>query len=78
MELNQEQFRVGFNCGYLLAAYEPIILAALLKNVQLDNSYLLGISLGWKQFDLIRYQRELDELRDLRLNKEKFNSQNRD
>lgn len=52
MELNEKQFRMGFNCGYILAKYEPHTLTNLLDSVRAINSYLNGLSTGKQMYEL--------------------------
>jgi len=63
MELNEKQFIAGFNSGYLLAEYEPVLLTSLLSNISPINSYISGMSFGQKEFEL---EHRLDEISKLR------------
>ncbi|HRG68438.1 MAG TPA: hypothetical protein PLS73_06295 [Saprospiraceae bacterium] len=62
MELNEKQFISGFNSGYLLAKFEPLILSALLKNIQPINSYVSGILSGQKEYELNQVNSQINEL----------------
>lgn len=64
MELNDIQFISGFNSGYLLAKYEPKLLDSILKNIQTVNSYLTGLNLGQKEFEMEKATNEITKLRD--------------
>lgn len=66
MELNEQQFIKGFNHGYLLAQYEPDILASVLKNNNPINSYFSGLSFGQKEFILDKSINEISYLRKLK------------
>jgi hypothetical protein len=72
MELNEKQFIIGFNSGYLLAKYEPEILTNLLAKINPINSYIFGMNSGKKEYELEHRSKKLDELKDLR-NKVKGN-----
>jgi hypothetical protein len=66
MELNEEQFIAGFNSGYLMAIYEPRILGTILKDIRPINSYILGLSSGQREYDLLQTKNQSDELEGLR------------
>ena len=66
MELDEKQYTIGFNRGYLLAKFEPQMLALLLRDIRPLNSYILGMSSGQKEFELSKTKAQLDELDSLR------------
>lgn len=66
MELNEKQFTVGFNCGYLLAKYEPQTLTYILRSVQPINSYIIGLSSGKQEYELDQKNEQLKELHQIR------------
>lgn len=66
MELNEKEFIAGFNSGYLIAEYEPLILTALLKQIHPINSYIYGMSLGQKEYELEVSKIQLNELGQMR------------
>lgn len=68
MELNEKQFIIGFNAGYLLAEYEPKIITVLLEQIRPVNSYISGMCLGQKEFELEQTKSHLNKLRKLRQN----------
>jgi len=66
MELDEKQFTIGFNNGFLLARFEPHILIALLRDIQPLNSYIKGMASGQKEYELMQTKSQLDELELLR------------
>lgn len=66
MEINEKQFIAGFNSGYLLAEFEPQVLTTLLKDIKPVNSYISGLSLGQKEFELLLRKDQLTELEQIR------------
>lgn len=66
MEHDEKQFFRGFNDGYVLAEFEPLMLTVLLKNIQPFNSYISGISFGQKEFELEQTKSHLNDLGRLR------------
>jgi len=42
MEINEEQLIKGFNSGYHLKKYEPMVLSELFKTIS-SNSFVSGI-----------------------------------
>ena len=51
MENQEQQYKKGFNAGYLLSKNEPELLKQLLSNPNNQNEYFEGLVLGQKQFD---------------------------
>ena len=66
MEANDAQFIKGFNGGYLLEQYEPDMLATVLKNLDLSDDFLQGLSDGQKEYQQERIRTELKKLSHLR------------
>jgi hypothetical protein len=66
MEMNKKKFITGFNAGYILAEFEPQILASLLKNINPINSYISGLLLGEKEFQSQQRNDHLTELEQIR------------
>jgi len=62
MEQNEEQFVSGFNNGYLLAKFEPLLISQLLINAKPVNNYIKGLSCGQNEFILER-ENEIGNLR---------------
>lgn len=61
-------FTKGFNHGYLLARYEPGLLASVVKNVSPGGDYLEGFFSGKEEYELEQTKTRLDELSRLRDN----------
>lgn len=66
MEENEAIYIRGFNQGYLLARYEPSLLAMVVKNVSPAGDYLQGFFSGKEEYELEQSQTRLDELSRLR------------
>jgi len=66
MVFNETQFIAGFNNGYLLAKFESQILNSVLKDITPNNSYILGMSSGQKEYKLRQTKSRLDELERIR------------
>jgi hypothetical protein len=66
MELDEKQYETGFNSGYLMAKFEPQMLALLLRDIRPLNSYIQGMSSGLKEYELGKTNAQLDELHSLR------------
>lgn len=66
MVMNEQQFIRGFNNGYLLAKYEPLMLTAFLKDLEPQNSYIHGISYGQREYENEQIQSKLKELKDVK------------
>jgi hypothetical protein len=49
-----------------MAKYEPSILEMLLKDIRPINSYILGLSSGQREYELLYSKSQLDELELLR------------
>lgn len=68
-ESNDNLFIKGFNQGYLLAEYEPQFLLTLLKGIKPINSYIIGLSVGHKEFEIEKTSNQINALKQIRLNK---------
>jgi hypothetical protein len=66
MEPNQVIFTKGFNHGYLLARYEPGLLASVVKNVSPTGDYLEGFFSGKEEYEIEQTRDPLVELSRLR------------
>jgi len=66
MEVDEKQFTIGFNSGFLLARFEPHLLTSLLRDIQPLNSYIKGMTSGQKEYELIQTKSQFDELELLR------------
>lgn len=78
MEPDIKHFIKGFNCGYLLAQYEAQILTKLLRNIQPNNAYMLGVSKGQKEYELWQMKNHFTELSQLRIKNYKEKDKERD
>ena len=68
MEQQNTRYQEGFNNGYLLAKYEPLLLDKLAKQLSSENDYLEGIFDGKGEYDIERFQIETNELKNIRNN----------
>lgn len=66
MELNEQQFITGFNSGYLLAKYEPVMLTSLLKDIRPTTSYIQGMTYGQREYEQELMKDRLNDLNELR------------
>ncbi|MBK8296880.1 MAG: hypothetical protein IPK91_06300 [Saprospiraceae bacterium] len=66
MDIEEIQFIVGFNNAYILAQYEPKMLALLLKDIRPINSYLSGMSSGQREYELGYTNKSLNDLGKIR------------
>lgn len=74
MELNEQQFITGFNSGYLLAKFEPVLLKILLKGIHPNTLYINGLSSGQREYEQEQTKNRLNDVKRLRsknLNKDK-------
>ena len=64
---NQEKLYIkGFNSGYLLAKYMPVLLTKIVKNVSPTNDFVEGLFSGKQEYELEYSRTQLDELNLLR------------
>ena len=64
---NQEKLYIkGFNSGYLLAKYMPVLLTKIVKNVSPTNDFVEGLFSGKEEYELEYSRTQLDELNLLR------------
>jgi hypothetical protein len=66
MDSQDELFIRGFNGGYLLAQHQPELLAKVMKNLNLSNDFLAGLSQGQLEYQQERIRLELEHLSQLR------------
>lgn len=66
MEKEEQQFVKGFNNGYLLARYEPVLTSQIAKTLQPDNDYLSGFLSGKEEFELEQTKAQVNQLDQLR------------
>ena len=66
METEESQYIKAFNNGYVLAKFEPTLLATILKNLSPSNSYLEGMFAGKEEFELEKFRPHIDELNQIR------------
>lgn len=66
MALEVKQFQIGFNCGYILAKYDPEILAVIMKDVHPKNSFIHGIYSGLKEYKKERFKDRLNDVKQLK------------
>lgn len=59
-------FIQGFNNSYLLASYEPELLADIIPSINPDNDYFRGFFSGKEQWEREQEQRQVDELSQIR------------
>ena len=62
MPSQEEQYKTGFNQGYILAEHKPSLSEEILKQALPDNNYFEGFKDGKSQFDLDR--REINKQYD--------------
>ena len=65
METNKT-FIHGFNNGYLLARYEPTLLATVVKNLRPANDYLAGLFSGKQHYELEKIALQIEYLNLIR------------
>ena len=66
-EFDEKMFIKGFNAGYLLAKYEPILSLKIVKENYQDNSYFYGLV---NSIEFYIQESQLSKINSLR-NKEK-------
>ena len=54
MPSQEEQYKTGFNQGYILAEHKPSLSDEILKQALPDNHYFEGFKDGKSQFDVDR------------------------
>ncbi len=65
--MNEQQFIVGFNHGYLLTKHLPDLVDKLVKQLLAStNDYLLGFFSGKEEYELEVARLELNDLRRIR------------
>ena len=52
MELEEKIYQTGFNAGYYIKSYSPILFEKLAKGVDSDNPYLEGFVNGGNEHTL--------------------------
>lgn len=62
MEINNKQFIIGFNSGYLLAKHEPDLLELIFNGVTNNLSYIIGVKQGKREHDLEIFNKRLIDL----------------
>jgi len=65
---NEIQYTKGFNSGYVIAKYNPFLIKTLTASLAPSNSYLEGMILGRKEYELEIFKDQLKEIGDLRAN----------
>ncbi len=65
MNDQEQQFKTGFNNGYLLAKHESGLINTITKNLHVENNYVDGLIAGKEEYEL-ELTKELDELQKLR------------
>lgn len=66
MKEQEELYIRGFNNGYILKKFEPTLLAAVLNNLSPTTPYLDGLLSGKDQFELEKFEKQVEDLDDLR------------
>jgi len=66
MDAQDSKFIEGFNGGYLLEKFEPSLLTKVLKDLDLSNDYVSGLSSGQKEYQQERTRLELENMARLR------------
>ncbi len=69
---NEQHFIEGFNSGFLLAKYEPILLMKVLQNLRAKNDYVKGLFSGKEEFEIEQtkdYLKQVYEIRSQSLNR---------
>ena len=57
---------LGFNSGYILAKYEPLLLGKVLPKRHSENEFVTGLQSGKEEFEQEKARNILDELKILR------------
>lgn len=63
--MNESQFIRGFNCGYVLARFEPQLLISVLDNIQSNTSFVNGIKLGQVEYQQELFKGRIQEINQL-------------
>ena len=66
MEANEQQFKTGFNNGYLLAKHEPVLLNKIALNLEPVNDYVSGLISGKKEYEIEIEKSKIEDLGQLR------------
>jgi len=69
-EIDELRFKAGFNAGYLLSEFEPVMLNMILANIQNDNSFTSGMQSGQLEYQTYLSTQELIKFR-INKNKDK-------
>jgi hypothetical protein len=62
----EENYTVGFNNGYLIAKYEPMLTEKITQNLQLNTEYIEGFLLGKEEYEIEKSLEQFNELQRLR------------
>lgn len=63
--MNESQFIRGFNCGYVLARFEPRLLNGVLDKIQSNTSFVDGMKLGQVEYQQELYKGRIQEINQL-------------
>lgn len=66
MEEQEKKYILGFNNGYLLAKYEPGLMAKIIKDLRPSDDYLTGFFSGKQEYEQEHERGQLSELEQLR------------
>ena len=62
----EKLFVTGFNNGYLLSKYEPVLLSQIIKNLEPTAGYLEGFFSGKEEHELEISRSHMDDINRLR------------
>ena len=63
----EEQFRKGFNAGYIIAKFQPELFEKIKDRIEpTDNHYIDGFLSGKREYDLEKNSIYLDDIKKLR------------
>lgn len=48
----EQQYIKGFNHGYILAEYEPVLAKQIVKSTKSENEYFKGLISGKQEYDI--------------------------
>jgi hypothetical protein len=63
---NEKNYTVGFNNGYLIAKFEPLLTEKITQNLQPNNEYLEGFFSGKEEYEHEKSLEQFNELQRLR------------